>query len=927
MIRLVITSDLSSTMTRCFDQSIVTIGSDASPYADLSLPGEILEERHLQIIKEQNRFFAINLVNDPFITLNGLPFGKKPLKHQDVIQIGNSIIRFELVSSENAAETLQSWPISQNAGNKDISDLVDTKEILPIIVEEAMAGQAVDPLNILPSGIGDLRNDEIEQLINENPYSEWSEEVVDQTFDDFPESGQPLDISGQPLDIDDLVRQMEELAESDEILSPLENNPAHAKQDVKAMPGGMPSDQDSLVPSPHNALQPQEQLRHPLAMRLAAATLDAADTPASSTIPSTPLTTTGSIPKLSLKDYYLSEYDDRSEQNAAASSEPASSLPKITLAAKNWRIYIKIFVALLGITAIGAALIFLWMSDQSDKEEINAAKGVADVAMALNYAQIKHIQPQNQNWSDPEFIKNNLTAVIASRYTSLADFDAHGQFTNCPYMLRIYTSSDLSQFLVIAQPAPSLLQWLIPKTSIIIDSRAMEMRKIKDLKSLNRLLVNANTLDGSNAAEVSNLIRQGGLIPLINLVIKGENQGFSPPKALSLLRPGAENLVYNAPRYYPLGEEPMKKSLDLLEKPASSHEVAMLQQELSSLGKLPNLILYSSSGIQNAIQSQKALSTLYPKEKFLIAYLQLNSKGHVVNSHLVMDETTQDIAISDNNRNAVTKLTTDNAQRLTGAPEGIISGEKNEGGAASSESYNDIDEDNPLFLQLSALNVFRQQALRPICEEITFLLNKETQSAQPNFTSRHQQLLDKYLEIRGEQQAKMTKKLDAIYRENTHLIASEFFNLAKAANLEESLRDYLAALKQQKAVPEYTQEMMDKRLQAIEKATSWQSLEQVVSDTVEFLHLERIPDEHRIIAYQNATRSRVIQKLNQFLLSPEHPLPPQAFDPEYRYTLTHILKMSWVTDIDTCDFYLSEFDLKTIPRGQIDEEQEGDDGE
>lgn len=936
MLKLVIITDTTAPMTYCFDQSIVTIGSGSSSYADVAIPGDTVQERHIEIVKEHSQYIVINIANDPFTTLNGHPFGKKIIKNQDLVQIGNTTLRFELTAA--LAETVPFLHPIETANNIDPNaiDLVDTKEILPILVEEVIA--------------------EHEKIMPEMPpvmeYPPWHDEEGIPEYCDQPEAWiqETLgdDIAAQfnanemqPFDLDTLVRQVEELADNDEAYqkyheavsqsSPKESLADEVPEDIptifaqnhlavpvqnigKPIQDTTTPDKDiplPVIPPTHAiSVDPQEALHSVSAFQI-----------------ETHPAQTNSKQKQSLKDYYLSEYDDVTEPNNKAPANTASNLPKILFIIKNWRLYLKIFIAFILAAAIGAGLVFLWMSDQSDKEEITASRGVADVAMALTYAQIKHIRPQNQNWSDPEFIKNNLMAVIASRYSSLAEFDTHGQFTNSPYMLRIYTSGDLSQFLVIAQPAPSLLQWLIPKTTIILDSRTMEMRKIKDLKTLNRLLVNTNTLDGTNAVELSNLIQQGTLIPLSHLVNKNENHGFSPPKALGLLHPGAENPVYNAPRYHLLGEELMKKSIDLIEKPASSHEVAMLQQELASLNKFPNAVLYSSGGLQHAIQAQRALATLAPKEKFLIAYLQINPKGNIVNSHMLMDDTPQDVAIADVGKKPQGHQVSSTGTDVVGAfkdPKDPLSTSQGlpDSGHQEAAFTIKIDEDNPLFLQLSALSVFRQQALRTISEEMSLLLNKETQSGQPNFASQFQQLLNKYLEINNEQQAKIARKLDGIYRENTHLPASEFLNLSKAAGLLEPLKDYLGTLKRQLNIPEFTQEKMDKRLQKIEKAANWQDLEQIVAETVEVLQLDKIPEEERIIAYQTATRSRVIQKLNQFLLSPEHSLPPQAYDSEYRYTLINILKMSWINDCDTCDFYLGEFDLRTNPRNQEQDEEE-----
>src|SRR5262249_55488559 len=161
----------------------------------------------------------------------------------------------------------------------------------------------------------------------------------------------------------------------------------------------------------------------------------------------------------------------------------------------------------------------------------------------------------------------------------------------------------------------------------------MEMRKVNDLKTLNRLLLNPTTLDGTNAHDVSELIKNGKLIPLSVLAAKADRQGFNPPKALGLIRPGAENVIYNAPRYYHFGEDFLTKALMIAESPSNGYEVELLQHEMKDLAKYPNLVLYSSQGMQWAVQAQKALNAFLPNNKMLIAYLKFNSRGAVSSSH------------------------------------------------------------------------------------------------------------------------------------------------------------------------------------------------------------------------------------------------------------------------------------------------------
>lgn len=153
---------------------------------------------------------------------------------------------------------------------------------------------------------------------------------------------------------------------------------------------------------------------------------------------------------------------------------------------------------------LGLALLTIWgiylnMSEQINAEEIKAAEGVADVAIALTYAKLNRETPQKMDWSDPSFLNRMLSAVIPNKSTAIG---SNGQFKERPFIVRIYSSGDLARFLVIAQPVPSLLHWFIPQKTILVDSSTMELRSTKNVQDLNRLLANIETYEGSKAEEV-----------------------------------------------------------------------------------------------------------------------------------------------------------------------------------------------------------------------------------------------------------------------------------------------------------------------------------------------------------------------------------------------------------------------------------------
>lgn len=414
-------------------------------------------------------------------------------------------------------------------------------------------------------------------------------------------------------------------------------------------------------------------------------------------------------PKLrrkSLKDDYLREMDDESEGDPSKNSDLTT--PRFII---SWKALVSFIVCLLFFCGAAFSIFYFSMIERTEKEEMKVAAAVADVVMALNFAQINQALPQNQNWSDPDFLKHNLTAVLANGYQPLANIDSHGQFNGTAYILRIYTSNDLAHFLVIAQPHASLLQSLVPKSAIIVDSSTMELRKTKDLKTLNRLLIDP-TLDNSNSGEIAYLVGQGELITFEQLNRSQKDGSFSSPKALAFIRPGAENLIYNALRYYHFGESLIKHAVALYDARDNHHEISHMMQQIEALTKYTNIVLYTSGGLQTAIAAQRALATFAPQHKFLFGYLQLGTRGLASNGHLLIDDASAMAAINPTERS--TPHSFGNFERLD----------------AKGNQVNG----HPLDNLLPDLSLKRQDALSRIDDNINLLIESENISPNPDFT-------------------------------------------------------------------------------------------------------------------------------------------------------------------------------------------------
>ncbi|MCE5318470.1 MAG: hypothetical protein LLG04_14055 [Parachlamydia sp.] len=685
MIKLTVHPD-SQQPPYCFEKAVVVIGSGPLAQADLAIPGENLKPQHVKIEEREGRFVVMNVANDPFTTLNGAPFAKRAIQNGDIIQIGETAIRFE-GSSSSPQRQRELW--------------VHSEEELREVLEKAM---------------GAISTPQHASLAHQS---------------------EPL--LAEDVDIERELERLSELVEDESEVEP------------------------PVVE--YKAPQHEPPIRR------------------------------------SLKDFYLSDVEEDPEAKKEESKSPFSYEGMQW----NWKL-IASFISAILILALLLSLFFFFSTKAKIRDnELKVAEGLADISMALTYAQFNHIRPRNQNWTDPEFLKNNLISVLAAEYSPIISQDMQSLFNNANYILRIYNSSDLAHYVIIAQPAPSLSQWVLPKEALVVDSKAMELRKMKDLKSLNRLMLNPNPLDGSATSEVSQLIKQGELMPLAKLAGKTHRQGFNPPKALALLRPGAENLIYNAPRYYRFGEQFLKRAMGVAAV-GNSDQISLLQEEIEGLSNYPDIVLYASQGMQWTVRAQKMLNSLSPNNKLLLAYLMLNSSGYVASSHLLMDEGKPTFALRDDPQ----PERLEPLENPSPEPAGVTTVQPTEPPAAAKE---EIKED-ALLEQLRQLSHARHQALQEVendllalwldqdREEALALLSRmelllkkhrdqylgqpdklRKQTAAIQFLSKLQQIVAQYDSLQKDQRDDLVATITRLYQEHPDMPFERFMDYVKEAGL------------------------------------------------------------------------------------------------------------------------------------------------
>ena len=770
-----------------FTKSTLVIGNSHS--ADLTIDDAELEADHIRITKSDDGYVAYNHTNDPFATINGLPFGKKQLHPHDIISIGKTRITFDC-----AAEP-KSSPAEKSPEERYAEEMR--------LIEEASAAS--------------------------------------ETFDEAPS-------------IEALITAVEKL----------EAPEGQKERDHKAVTLYDLDDSGSEEAQKIFHSQVAQQLSSP-----------------------------------------SGEEEQLRESEAPTEAPPAEP----QLLAKSLRhrklLLICSFITAFTLLFISAG-VYSRLTTKSRQDEIAAARGVADIAMGLTYAQIHNHQPNQQNWSDPQFLKTTIGSVLTPYQGPEAQVDVKGHLNKSPYLIRIYTNRDLSRFLIIAQPEASLHQWLAPRKSIIIDSYTMELRKLSDLRTLNRLLVELPGLSNESDSAIADVVQSSELIHLRELKTRNNSNGFEPPIRLAALRPGAENLIYNAPRYSRIGDRVMHEAIDLVTRPSSGNEVKKLTEELRTVAKLPNTILYTSNGQEIAIKAQKALKTLIPEENFLIAYIRYDVTKSSLTSEIVND-TQSPLAYGASYRPMVETVAA--APSLKPPPTSTNKLHVKQPSQPTKTPFGvEVDSESPLFLEIATLAELRQQTLSEMGTKLIQMLEEHSSHYVPEFFQQFDALYNEYRKQAALQREQTLIGLKALYAQY-HVPLATFDAYVNAAGLKGF--DTTTLKKLQNSLPSArppSEALLARYLNKILQSDSFQQLDEVTTVTTMLLTLDKLPDAPKVIDYQNQIRNATIERLEEFLFSEDTPLTRTDFTPENREILQRILSTTWILDPEERAFYLGEFD-------------------
>lgn len=748
-----------------FNKSTLLIGSDSSK-VDLTLSWPEIQPIHLKIAEQDGFIVILNVANDPFISLNGHPFGKKLLNHGDIILIHDTEILFENLPDSPCTTKLENPPT------------VTSQEVTTSVFD----------LN-LP-----LEDERIEVLTDE----EWHPSYIDQ----------------------------------------------YLTSDIK----------------------PKLYVKEALASQ------------AKSIVSS-------------LKDDYLRDLEDDQPPVKSKTQEPKRFY-------QAWRWIFLFIFSIFVMAGIFVTVVYFSVSDRTEAQETKASQGVADIAIALLHAQMNNYKPHNQNWSDVDFLKSNLQTILPNTSSYAYEIDSQGQFKRFPYSLRIYTSSDLSHFLLIAQPAPSLLQWLIPKSVILVDSLSMELRIVKDVRSLNRLLANPDPLEGLNGKEILALVKQGTLLRLSTLASESGQTDFSPPHHLAKFRPGSENLIYNAPRYYRLGQGLTQKALHIASTKATSQEVLSLKQDVERFSHLNQLILYAEQGKKTALQLHQSLTTFAPTDKLIFGYLVFNSQGKIYQAHLLKDEDFPNPSTTVAMEEEEIALNSSSDDELSQQDEETI-----EQGVPRQDKK--VDPNHPLYLQLMSLSLMREKELKPIANSLQAMLDLELLKPDSGFQFDYQEILNQFLTVEARHQKNIKEALNSLYLQYEDISVEDFFAYVKAVGFEKLIQhnDQVLSLNEEDCA-----QKLEILLAHIEESKNLMDLNNYIHLASSWLTFDYIKDPEEMARFQTLLRNQILRQLERLLLSNKKHLTFEDLNMEEREILRQIFSHERLVKPEEQDFFLAEFE-------------------
>lgn len=547
--------------------------------------------------------------------------------------------------------------------------------------------------------------------------------------------------------------------------------------------------------------------------------------------------------------------------------------------------------------------VFTWFyyKNQSEKNELAAMRGVADIAMAVTYAQVYNVQPYHNNWKDPDFIDGCLNAVLSSKYRAASPIAQGGQLKDNIYQIEVIASHGVEDFLIVAIPRKGMQQMMAPCPLIVLSSRTMDIRKSKAIEPWVQAMKEGDLIDKAFVETLQDLADREVSLRLASLNAGDYSQGFAVLKKISYYWPEGENKVYNAPRYFQLTEPIISKIIEYSERGLSAQEKSVLEEKVSALNRRGDVICYTSYGEEVAGKAAEALASFPANQTLLVAAVELEKDTKMIQSAKALDE--------EKHAGYYQKLT-------IAASKSVIKG-KQENIAANDFKTGKktvIDPNDPLFVTLNELFSQRRDALKGLGDQLIDLIQQHNKNDLPNFEEKQKELTKKYEAVSEQFHKKIgscLKNLYTDYVKNGDLDKQKrFFATVRAVELERFLPEELKNLEgaeDKSADVKIGLEDFKTLLDQIKHASTLGQLNVAVQRAREAMNSADV-DSSQQLSYRQDFKAQVLKRVGDFLLSPDFALPKETFQQQDKAILADILNEVEISDSAEKDFYLGEFD-------------------
>ena len=570
-----------------------------------------------------------------------------------------------------------------------------------------------------------------------------------------------------------------------------------------------------------------------------------------------------------------------------------------------------VLIAMTGILAIGT---YLSVSKSNRQHEQIAARGLADITMAVAHAQVSNEQPDHGKWHDADFINEHLAAVLSSKYRARSVVTPSASLGRSPYRLRVTASDSGSQFLLVAEPIGGAWQWLIPKRGLYVYSGDMIMHATRDFNSVKQASRLAKNGDIPAAIAQSGLSQDSKKVTLADLDAGHPEQGYTPPEELKDTAPHAVDRLYNAPRYYRFGKELVEKVIAAGRTFATDADAVAAKAAIQDFSNYPYLVLYSPRGYEAAIETATGLTALKIEQAFPVGFIAFAPEtGLIKGKELLTSATQLDQLIPPPRAEEATAAATTAAVEPTEVASVVTTDALPKQPSRESDSA-DVDLQHPLFRSLSSLASSQASELAKVNSALVDLLAHGDEGDLETFRKNEKELTAQREAIVARHREEAAKKIAAAHKTftrqygDTPETARTFAAYVTAAEFEKELPTPVAKSSERATEVNVIQET-EQLLRELNGSADLEELHRVVVSLSSLLNQGLINDSEAQLDTRSKLRRHTLDKVGEFLLSPAAGSNTEMYTTRNRTLLTEVLNAAQIGELQEKEFYLREFDL------------------